>query len=112
MSLYAYCLCAESPRDALAAVAGVADVPPRVLACGAVVAVVSEFDADVVAVTRTHVLAHERVVGHVLAETTPLPFRFGTLTSAARLQSYVAAHETALRARLERVRGCVEMSVK
>jgi hypothetical protein len=112
MKLYVYCLCAESPRAALASVVGVAGIRPRVLPCNEIVAVVSEFDGDAVAVTRAHVLAHERVVGRVLTETTPLPFRFGTLTSEARLQAYVAAHEAELRARLERVRGCVEMSVK
>ena len=112
MKLYVYCLCAESPRDALASVVGVAGKTPHVLSCGEVMAVVSEFDGDAVAVTREHVLAHERVVGRVLTATTPLPFRFGTLTSEARLQAYVAAHEPELRARLERVRGCVEMGVK
>ena len=113
MKLYVYCLCAESPRAALAPdLAGVDGAPPRVSACGEIVAVVSEFEGDVVAVTRAHVLAHELVCGRVLTETTPLPCRFGTLTSAARLESYVATHEAALRARLARVRGCVEMSVK
>ena len=112
MSLYAYCLCDELTPDALEAVAGLAGATPSLLWCDEIAAVVSEFDGDVVAVTRAHVLAHERVVGRVLAEVTPLPFRFGTLTSETRLRSYVATHTAALRAQLERVRGCVEMSVK
>ncbi|HEX8181809.1 MAG TPA: GvpL/GvpF family gas vesicle protein [Pyrinomonadaceae bacterium] len=112
MSVYAYCLCEELITDALESVAGVGGAAPRLLACGRLVAVVSEFDGEAVAVTRAHVLAHERVVGRVLTETTPLPFRFGAVTSEARLRSYVAAHEPTLRAQFERVRGCVEMSVK
>ena len=112
MSLYAYCLCEELIATALDAVAGVAGAAPRLLPCGRTVAVVSEFAGESLAVTREHVLAHERVVGRVLTETTPLPFRFGTVTSEERLRSYVAAREPTLRAQFERVRGCVEMSVK
>src|ERR1051325_7371676 len=51
----------------------------------------------------------ERVVSRVLAKTATLPFRFGTLVSVERLDSFVAPQEEVLRAQLERVRGCVEM---
>jgi hypothetical protein len=112
MSLYAYCLCEELLTDALGAVIGVGDAVPRLLPCGRVVAVVSELSSESVTVARAHVLAHERVVGRVLMETTPLPFRFGAVTSEERLRSYVAAHEPDLRAQFARVRGCVEMNVK
>jgi hypothetical protein len=112
MSLYAYCLCEELLMNALGAVTGVGDGVPRLLPCGRVVAVVSELSSESVAVTRAHVLAHERVVGRVLTETTPLPFRFGAVTGEERLRSYVAAHEPDLRAQFARVRGCVEMNVK
>ncbi|PYS93773.1 MAG: hypothetical protein DMF64_03120 [Acidobacteria bacterium] len=112
MNLYAYCLCAELRPDALDAVAGIAGAQVRVLWCDEIAAVVSEFEGDAVKVTREHVLAHERVVGRVLMQMTPLPFRFGTLTSEARLRSYIETNESALRAQLARVRGCVEMSVK
>jgi hypothetical protein len=43
---------------------------------------------------------------------TPLPFRFGTVVHEARLRSYVDSQAVSLKAQLERVRGCVEMSVK
>ncbi|HYX40993.1 MAG TPA: GvpL/GvpF family gas vesicle protein, partial [Pyrinomonadaceae bacterium] len=112
LSLYAYCLCAELRPDALDEVAGIAGAQVRVLWCDEIAAVVSEFEGDAVKVTRAHVLAHERVVGCVLRQVTPLPFRFGTLTSETRLRSYIETNESALRARLARVRGCVEMSVK
>ena len=72
----------------------------------------SEFEGERVAVTREHLLAHNRVNAHVLARATPLPFRFGTLADAAGLAAYVAASESALAEAFARVRGCVEMGVK
>jgi len=112
LSLYVYCLCDELPPRVLDTVAGIGGAQVRALWCGEIAAVVSEFDGDVVKITREHVLAHERVVGRVLTQVTPLPFRFGTRTSEARLRGYVKTNGAALRAQLARVRGCVEMSVK
>jgi hypothetical protein len=112
MNVYAYCLSDEIAADSLEALKGIGGATTRLLWRGGVAAVVSDFAGDAVAVTRANVLAHERVVGGVLARTTPLPFRFGTLVGEERLMSYVASQGEALRAQLERVRGCVEMSVK
>ncbi|MDT7605219.1 MAG: hypothetical protein QOF61_3216 [Acidobacteriota bacterium] len=112
MNVYAYCLSDEIAADALGAVTGVGGATTRLLWRDGVAAVVSDFDGDAVAVTRENVLAHERVVGAMLARATPLPFRFGTVMGEERLMSYVAAQSEALKAQLERVRGCVEMSVK
>lgn len=109
---YAYCLSDEVTTGMLEGVAGVGGFALRLLQHGGVSVVVSEFAGKTVAATREHVLEHERVVGCVLRETTPLPFRFGTLASAERLESYVASQELRLKAALERVRGAVEMSVK
>jgi BMFP domain-containing protein YqiC len=93
-------------------VAGVGGAAPRLIYQEAMAAVVSEFEGETVSVTRENVLAHERVVSRVLAQTTPLPFRFGTLASAERIQSYVTSQMSSLKAALEHVRGTVEMSVK
>lgn len=113
MNVYAYCLSDEVAADAPEAVTGVGGATTRLLwGSGGIAAVVSDFDGDAVGVTRANVLAHERVVGAVLARATPLPFRFGTVVTEERLMSYVAAQGEALRAQLEFVRGCVEMSVK
>jgi hypothetical protein len=112
MSLYAYCLSDEVRERAIETVKGVAGARARLLWCGEIGAVVSEFDGEQAAVTRENVLAHEGVVRRVLVETTPLPFRFGTIVSERQLQSYIGAQQTSLTAQLERVRGCVEMSVK
>ena len=111
MSFYVYCLCDELP-DTLDASAGIGGAQVRALWCNEIAAVVSEFAGDAVKITREHVLAHERVVGRVLTQVTPLPFRFGTVTSEARLRGYIETNAAALRAQLARVRGCVEMSVK
>ncbi|MGB7925428.1 MAG: GvpL/GvpF family gas vesicle protein [Pyrinomonadaceae bacterium] len=111
MNFYAYCLNDEVTGEMIEGVAGVAGVP-RVVRYGEIAAVVSRFEGESVEVTRENVFAHERVIGHVLTHTTPLPFRFGTVTSAARLESYVESQRESLRAQLASVRGCVEMSVK
>ncbi|HVF51005.1 MAG TPA: GvpL/GvpF family gas vesicle protein [Pyrinomonadaceae bacterium] len=109
MNLYAYCLSDEMAR---AAGAGVGGAEVREFECGGVWVLVSEFAGERVGVTRENLLAHNRVVGDVLARTTPLPFRFGTLTSETRLRNYVETNRVSLLQSLGRVRGCVEMSVK
>ncbi|MDQ3818108.1 MAG: GvpL/GvpF family gas vesicle protein [Acidobacteriota bacterium] len=112
MNLYAYCLSDEVTDEMVESVVGLAGAKPQLVRCGEIVGVASEIDGGQVEVTRENVLAHERVVRRVLAETTPLPFRFGTVVSEARLRSYVDSQRDSLKAQLGRVRDCVEMSVK
>jgi Gas vesicle synthesis protein GvpL/GvpF len=112
MKFYAYCLSDEVKARTVESEIGLAGAKPRLIQCGEIAAVVSEFDDEKAAVTRENVLAHERIVQRVLVETTPLPFRFGTIVNQARLQSYLNSQQASLRAQLQRVRGCVEMSVK
>lgn len=110
---YAYCLSDEVTERMIAGVQGIGGVAPRLVHLGEIAAVVSELEEETMpAVTRENVLAHERVLGCVLAQTTPLPFRFGTMTGAERLQNYVASQEHRLKAALARVRASVEMSIK
>src|SRR5947209_1708637 len=112
MNLYAYCLSDEVTDSMIESVAGLSGAKTRLMQCGEIMAVVSEFDDERATVTRENVLAHERVVRRVLSETTPLPFRFGAVVTESQLQSYVDSQQDHLKAQLERVRGCVEMSVK
>lgn len=112
MNLYAYCLGDQITARMVESLAGVAGAGARLIQYGGIAVVVSEIEDERVAVSRENVLAHHRVVAHVLAETTPLPFRFGTVVSAARLQNYMETDRVSLLASLARVRGCVEMSVK
>ena len=112
MNLYAYCLSDEVSAAVLEGARGVGGVKLRLMELGNISAVVSDFEEEAITVTRENVFAHERVVREVLRRTTPLPFRFGTVVSMERLESYVGSHRTELLASLERVRGAVEMSVK
>jgi len=111
MKLYAYCLAegldtlGDSPR-------GISGAPVRLLKIDDVVVLVSDVDIDTVPVTRDNALAHAAVVRSVLDQTTPLPFRFGTLVTEEQLRSYVSTRKSALEKKLAHVRGCVEMSVK
>jgi hypothetical protein len=72
----------------------------------------SEFEGASVPVTRENILSHEAVVRSVLDNTTPLPFRFGTLVTEEQLRSYLSARADALADKFRSVHGCVEMSVK
>lgn len=112
MKLYAYCLSDEVTPRMIESVVGISGVRPRLVMCREMAAVVSEFDDERVAVTPENVRTHERVVRHVLTEVTPLPFRFGTVISEARILSYLDSQGESLKVQLARVRGCVEWSVK
>jgi hypothetical protein len=116
MSLYLYCLIDDdvtaesvvfsSPSE------GISASPVTLFCVGDFNLLVSDFAGTSVPVTRENVLKHAAVVSSVLPETTPLPFRFGTLTTEPELESFLTARSHALRSRQALVRGCVEMSVK
>src|SRR6476659_9768567 len=111
MKLYAYCLVED--LDAWdATTRGISGATVRSFPIDELAVLVSEFNADTVAVTRENALDHAAVVRSVLDRTTPLPFRFGTVVTEQQLRSYVAARTTALQTRFAHVRDCVEMSVK
>jgi hypothetical protein len=112
MNFYAYCLSDEVTASAIDGARGVAGQPPRLIHLGAFRVVASSFDGERVQLTRENVLAHESVNRQALAETTPLPFRFGTVATEARLKNYVESHHQELLDQLARVRSAVEMSVK
>lgn len=112
MKLYLYCLSDDLQACQVESVAGIAGALTRRVDLGAVRAVVSDVQIHEVKVTKENVLAHERVIDRVMAQTTPLPFRFGVVVKPDELQSYVESNEDRLRALLDRVRGAVEMNVK
>ena len=112
MNLYVYCLSDEVTVELVEAVTGIAGATPHLHRHAVTAAVVSPFGDEKIAVTRENVLAHERVVRRVLTKTTPLPFRFGTIVTEARLANYLDSQQSRLKEQLERVRGAVEMSVK
>ena len=111
MKLYVYCLTAGI--DALPyTVRGIGGGEVRLVNAGDFSVVVSDFAGEKAPVRRENVMAHAAVVQSALKHTTPLPFRFGVLVTQAQLESFVTARHDALKARLNLVRGCVEMSVK
>jgi hypothetical protein len=111
MKLYVYCL-AENVEPPAEPVSGISGARVDVLSVEGFSLLVSEFEADKVSVTRENALAHAAVVSSIFNKTTPLPFRFGTMSDEQRLRSYVASHQQALEEKLAHVRGAVEMSVK
>jgi hypothetical protein len=111
MKLYAYCL-VEDPDAFDASTRGISGATVRLLQIDELAVLVTDFNADTIAVTRENALDHAAVVRSVLDRTTPLPFRFGTLVTEQQLRSYISARKPALQTRFAHVRGCVEMSVK
>jgi hypothetical protein len=111
MKLYAYCL-VEDLNAFDATTRGISGAAVRSLQIDELAVLVTDFNADTVAVTRENALDHAAVVRSVLDRTTPLPFRFGTLVTEQQLRSYISARKPALQTRFAHVRGCVEMSVK
>ena len=111
MKLHVYCLL-EPVETLPTSLHGIAGVLVRRFDTGDFSFLVSDFADRSVAVTRENALAHAAVIQSVLKETTPLPFRFGTLVTEEQLENYVTAKREALKSRLEHVRCCVEMNVK
>jgi len=112
MKLYVYCLAEKIDASAIP-VSGISGARVEVRQISGFSLLVSEFESDAPPpVTRENALAHAAVVSSVLKETTPLPFRFGTVADEEQLRNYLTLHQTGLETNLARVRGCVEMSVK
>src|SRR5262249_53062339 len=110
MKLYAYCLAEDLDTDG--SISGISGAPVRLLKIDSLAVLVSDTDIDAVPVTKENALTHAAVVRSILDQTTPLPFRFGTLVTEQQLRNYISAHKPALEQKLTHVRGCVEMSVK
>jgi hypothetical protein len=112
MKLYVYCL-TEKIEALPAPMIGISGAQVDLIRVEDFSLLVSEFEGDSTSpVTRENALAHDAVVRSILNETTPLPFRFGTVQTKPQLLSYIRTHRAALETKLGEVRGCVEMSVK
>jgi hypothetical protein len=87
-------------------------VAAEAIEVGPLAAVVREVD-EAPANEPEALLAHEAVVEGVMAAQPVLPVRFGTLFgSAAEVVSLLESKATEFSALLQRVRGCVELSVR
>ena len=111
MKLYAYCI-TRTPTHPLSAATGLFDRQTYTITTGELSAVVSDVDEESILINKESVLSHQKVVGSLLGQATPLPFRFGTVVSEAELRSYLESRRNALLEKLLFVDGCVEMSIK
>ena len=111
MKLYVYCL-TEGVDTLPEKLQGIGGAQVRLFQTENFSLLVSGFAGDSVPVNRENALVHAAVVRSVLNQTTPLPFRFGTLVSEEQLRNYLNARREALLENFARIRGCVEMSVK
>jgi len=111
MKLYMYCL-AEGVDRLHKTPRGVSGAEVRLMKFDDLSVLVSASSGDVFPVTRKNAFAHNAVVRSVCKQTTPLPFRFGTLVTEEQLRSYVKTHRQALKAQLAHVHGCAEMNVR
>ena len=111
MKFYLYCVTDVDPnlKDELN---GLDDQIVEVINSQGLFVIVSKFDGDAVPVTPEKVLQHETIVRKAFSSNTVLPFRFGTLVTESGLETYLKARTNSLLDRLEKVRDCVEMSVK
>ena len=111
MATYLYCVLSEAapPRAGLSGIDGGAI---RAIDAGGLHAWVSDVDGTV-SPTVERVKAHDAVCASALdARETPLPIRFGQIfgDDSATVDA-IASRERSLRARLDRIAGCVEMRV-
>jgi len=111
MKLYVYCV-AEQLKNFESSVRGIGEQEVELLTIEGLVIPASNFESEAVPLTRENVLRHESVVRKVFAETTPLPFRFGTLITKEALESFISSRLRPLTDRLRAVENSVEMSVK
>jgi len=111
MKLYVYCV-AEDLAALEQPTLGISGAAVRVLKLKDLSVLVTDVETEPVPVTRDNALAHAAVVRSILDRTTPLPVRFGTVVTEEQLGNYVSARESALKAKLAELRGCIEMSVK
>jgi len=111
MKLYAYCFTedGDAPSEFLTGIGG---SQVRVLKAEGFSILVSDFPTETVPINRHNVLAHSAVIQRVLAHTTPLPLRFGTLIAEEQLRNYACAKREALHEKFDSLRGCIEMNVK
>lgn len=111
--LYLYALL-DGDTPLSPALCGLGDAPVRELACGeGVRAIVSAAPAGKLRPQRTHLAAHQRVLGALLGPDGVLPVGFGMVVPNARaVRELVLAEHDTLAEQFEKVRGCVEYSLR
>jgi len=91
---------------------GIGNTKIETLVEDGITAVVSAYRGSSVRPQRTNIAAHQKVLGALLAVTTPLPISFGTIADNNRAVRTALRHSHAdLKEALERVRAKVEMGL-
>jgi hypothetical protein len=112
MKLYVYGLVEPAGEPLPADLSGLGGSLVRIQTVGSVQAILSDFPWTTLNANKESVLAHQTVLEKILERRTPLPFRFGNVVTSDQLAGFVEKFSSTLLSDLERVRGCVQMSVK
>ena len=113
MPTYLYCVIPAAHEPPAATVTGVERAPVRALSSDALDAWVSTIPEASIPVTLANVRAHDAVVRAAMSRATPVPARLGQVAAHDDdLRRWIREREDALNKSSERVRGCVEMTVR
>lgn len=109
-SLYIYAFMGEA---CVCEAAGIKDAPVRCVGTGDVFALVSEAPSGKIRPQRSMLVGHQRVLSSIATQTTTLPASFGLVAESERsVLEMLRVEGDSIREELERVGGCVEMSVE
>ena len=113
MPTYLYCVIPAGCEPPAASRRGVDAAPVRELCAGGLAAWVSDVPDRAIAPSVSRARAHDDVVRDAMARATPVPARFGqVLAGDQEAVALLGERRESLLESLERVRGCVEMTVR
>ncbi|HEV2180546.1 MAG TPA: GvpL/GvpF family gas vesicle protein [Gemmatimonadaceae bacterium] len=113
MPTYLYCIIPAGYEPPAASRRGVDAAPVRELSASGLAAWVSDVPDPVMAPSVSRARAHDDVVRDAMARATPVPARFGqVLAGDHQVAALLGERHESLLESLERVRGCVEMTVR
>ena len=111
---YLYCIsrCSEERIFEGVAAIGNPDAPVHTVPWGGLAVVVSDSAVERYEVTRSNMIAHERVIEAVLRDQTPLPMQFSTIESMPRIREMLDRRSEEIDRLLREMEGKVEVSLK
>lgn len=109
---YLYAI-ADTPHISLDGVSGIDGALPLAIAYETLAAIVSPLSTTSIATSEQNLWTHETVLETLMNNHTILPVRFGTaLVGEQAVSTILAQHYENFIANIERVRGCVEISLR
>ena len=91
---------------------GIDGAQVRLAAVETLQAIISDCGNATVSASKENILAHASVLDAVIADRTPLPFRFGAIVTREALDKFIMANLETLTHDLVRVRGQVQMTIR